>query len=454
LGEIEAALTTHQAVREVVVLPREDSAGSKRLVAYIVPESASPPNISEFRDFLNRTLPSYMIPAGFVFLEAFPLTFNGKINRRMLPEEDQRSSQEEGTYVAPRNSLESQLTKIWETVLGRQPIGVSDNFFNMGGESLLAVRLCSEIERALQKKIPVSLIFHAQTIEQLAKTMGQSGENESKTFMFPIQASGSNPPIFCVLFGSTFMPLMKDYPNQPLHMFYNQGHDGKPILHTTVEEIATCYLKGIRTVQPKGPYYLAGYSFGGVVVYEMAQQLRKQGETIGFLALVDPTTGRPQPTPSSWVSQVGQLLTPKTQMSNQCSTYFTILTTVIFPRALNAIQWRLKYWKNISTDTIKIMICNMFFRLDYLLPKSLRLFYRSRMVHQAARQYIHQYYPGQIVIFQTSKNVENYWSKICAEVLQVYDYPTGHLDLVDGPHTQTLLHELMNCLEKAQRNLE
>ncbi len=199
-GEIETIITTHQAVREVVVLPREDSAGNKRLVAYIVPESGSAPHISELRDFLSRSLPSYMIPGGFVLLEAFPLTSNGKVNRRMLPVEDQRSSQEEGTYVAPRNALEGQLTTIWENVLGRQPIGVTDNFFNLGGESLMAVRLCSEMERTLQKKIPLPLIFHAQTIEQLAKIMGQDDEEYLSSFMVPIQPTGSNPPIFCVFF--------------------------------------------------------------------------------------------------------------------------------------------------------------------------------------------------------------------------------------------------------------
>ena len=452
-GEIETILTTHQAVKEVLVLPREDSAGNRRLVAYIVPESGSAPQISEFRDFLRKTLPSYMIPAGFVFLEAFPLTSNGKVNKRLLPVEDQRSSQEEGTYVAPRNSLESQLTKIWETVLGRQPIGVTDNFFNLGGESLMAVRLCSEIERALHKKIPVPTIFHAQTIEQLAKKMEQREENKPSPLMVPIQTSGSNPPIFCVLLGASFMPFMKKYPNQPLHMFFNQGHDGRRALYTTVEEITNWYLKEMRTIQPKGPYYLAGYSFGGMVVFEMAQQLRKQGETVGLLALVDPTTGRPQRVPSSsWANQVGQLLTPSPQVSNRWSNYLAIFSTVIWPRAFRAIQWRLKDWKNISRVTVKRMICNIFFRFDYPIPASLRQFYRTRVVQQAARKYIPQYYPGQIVIFQTKKNVESYWSKLCAEVLQVYDFPVEHLDLVDGPHTETLLQKLMNCLEKAQKN--
>jgi amino acid adenylation domain-containing protein len=448
-GEIEMILTTHPAVREVVVLPREDSAGNKRLVAYIVPESESTPNISDLQDFLIRTLPSYMIPAGFVFLDTFPLTPNGKVDQSKLPVEDQRSSQEEGNYVAPRNSLESQLTKIWETVLEREPIGVTDNFFNLGGESLMALRLCSEIERALQRKIPVPLIFHAQTIEQLAQKIGHGEENERSSLMVPIQTSGSNPPIFCVCFGDTFRPFLKNYPNQPLYMFFNQGYDGKPAHHTTVEEIARLYLKDMRTVQTEGPFYLAGYSFGGLVAYEMAQQLHKQGEIIGLLALVDPTSSLSQTAPlkrgihiSSFTTEYGK---------NQGLTCYTSFFKAFFTKTLGAFQWRLMRLKNTARDTFKKMACRVFFAFGYDLPTSLRRDYCTRVVQGAARQYIPQNYHGQIVIFQTNNRAENYWSKLCAEVEQVYDFQTGHLDIVKGPHTQTILPLFMDRLEKAQK---
>jgi len=365
--------------------------------------------------------------------------------------ENQRSSQEEGAYVAPRNSLESQLTKIWETVLGRQPIGVTDNFFSLGGESLIAVRLCSEMERALQKKIPVPLIFHAQTIEQLAKKIGQSEELEPSPLMVPIQASGSNPPIFGVLFGATFMPFMKNYPNQPFYMFFNQGHDGNPAMHTTVEEIARWYLKEMRTIQPHGPYYLAGYSFGGMVAYEIAQQLRRQGETIALLALVDPTPSFSQAEPTLWKIQLSRLSTNTTDGGYQWSTYCTRLAQVLFTKFFSASLWRLQRLKNQSTVTIKKMLCTMFFGVGYPLPPSLRQFYRNQVVQEAARQYIPQKYLGQVVLFKTNNFTETSWRKLCAEVAQVYDYPTRHLDLVDGPHTQTLLRNLMDCLKEAQK---
>ena len=345
-GEIEMILTTHPAVREVIVLPREDSVGNKRLVAYIVPESESTTHSSEFRDFLSLRLPTYMIPTAYVFLYAFPLTSNGKVDRRKLSVEDQRSSQEEGTYVAPRNSLESQLTNIWETVLGRQPIGVTDNFFNLGGESLIAVRLCSEMERALQKKIPVPMIFHAQTIEQFAQKIGHGEENERSSFMVPIQPSGSNPPIFCFGFGSNFRPYLKDYPKQPLYMFLGQGGDGRPILNTTVEEIAHLCLKEMRTVQPEGPYYLAGFSFGGLVVYEMAQQLCNQGETIGLLALVDPTTPLSRSASTTHRFQLRSVLGRTTHHRNRWLSNLSNFVTFFFRKALNAVRWRMGSLKN------------------------------------------------------------------------------------------------------------
>jgi thioesterase domain-containing protein/acyl carrier protein len=453
-GEIETILRTHSAVREVAVLPREDSVENKRLVAYIVPESGSVPHISEFRDFLSRSLPVYMIPASFVFLDEFPLTSNGKIDRSNLPVEDQSSSQEKSMYVSPRNLLESQLTKIWELVLGRQPIGVTDNFFTLGGESLKAVRLCSEMERALRKKIPVPLIFHAQTIEQLAKKIGQGEEDKSPSLMVPIQPTGSNPPIFCFGFGSNFRQYLKDYPNQPLYMFLNQGHDGRPVLNTTVEKIAALCLKEIRTVQPKGPYHLAGYSFGGIVVYEMAQQLRKQGETTGLLALVDPTTSRPKPASIPRRTQLSHLLESTTHEGEKRPLHFKILhiSHAIFTKAVEAVHWRWNKLQTTSWNKLRKMFCHVYFRFGYPLPTYLRRFYRDIVVRKAASQYTPQNYSAQIVIFQTKNFVETYWSTLCSEVVQVYDLPCKHHEIyLDGPHAPSLLHQLLNHLEKAKK---
>ncbi|MGE0472115.1 MAG: amino acid adenylation domain-containing protein [Nitrospirales bacterium] len=456
-GEIETVLTTHPAVREVIVLPRDDGAGQKRLIAYIRLKSEFTPSLSEFRDFLGHTLPSYMLPSSYVFMKTFPLTVNGKVNREKLPLEDEGAFVDEGKYQAPETPLEAQLTKIWEAVLGKKPIGINDNFFNLGGESLMAVRLCSAMERKLGRKIPVSLIFHTQTIKQLASNIDNREVHAPSSLMVPIQPLGVKPPIFCVLFGATFLPYMKNYLHQPLYMFFNQGHDGKPALHATVEEIAKRYLQDLRTLQPKGPYYLAGYSFGGMVAYEMAHELRRQGETIALLALVDPTTKTMQSAPRSLNKKLSHFLVPVTHLEDKRKISLISLKSIchtILIKACETMRWRLEKFQTSSWVMLKELICMSYFAIGSPLPSSLRRFYRDRVVKKASQQYHPQYYAGRIILFQTKKAVENYWGPLCKKVDHIYNLSAGHLEIVDEPYTETLLHDFMECLDRAQRQQE
>jgi thioesterase domain-containing protein len=280
--------------------------------------------------------------------------------------------------------------------------------------------------------------------------------------MITIQAGGKNPPIFCVLFGSNFRPYLKHYPNQPLYNFLNQGYDGRRALHTTVEDIATRYLKEMRTVQPVGPYYLAGFSFGGMVIFEMAQQLRKQGETIGLLALVDPTSPMSKSAPIPWRTQLHHLIstTPRGGRG-EVSPFKTLLPSIV-TKALRAVHWRWhrlkgtpKRLRNASWGKIRKLVCEVYFIVDYPLPPSLARFYRRSIVRQAIRRYLPQPYPGKIVLFQTKTLVKSYWGKLCGEIGQVHDLSCKHGDIYrDGPLAPRLLHQLMDCLEKARKEHE
>ncbi len=318
----------------------------------------------------------------------------------------------------------------------------------------MAVRLCSEIERALQQKIPVSLIFQTQSIEQLAKKITKHGEDGPSPLMIPIQANGSKPPIFSVLFGATFKPFMNNYPSQPYYMFFNQGHDGNQALHTTVEKIAFWYVKEMLTIQPQGPYFLAGYSFGGMVAYEMAQQLREQGETIALLALVDPTPPFPQKKRVSGEMELERqpMGTMKNRERNPLASSTRLRTS--FTKLFTALQWRLNSVKIQSAIIMKTILCSMFFRIGYPLPTSLRPWYRNQVVQEAAKRYVPQKYLGQITLFKSSQYVETSWMKLCDALIEAKAFPTDHLDLVDGSHTETLLHELMACLKKSQEKLK
>jgi aspartate racemase len=192
-----------------------------------------------------------------------------------------------------------------------------------------------------------------------------------------------------------------------------------------------------------------------MVVYEMAQQLRKQGETIGLLALVDPTTPLSKPASPSGQPIRAHLLTIARLRGNQESIRGNIMNIshAILNKVLGGIQWRWHKLHSTSWNKIRKILCNIYFRFRYPLPTFLRRFYRDIVVKQAARQYSPQNYPGQIVIFQTKIFVETYWRKLCAEVVQVYDLSCKHEDIyLDRPHTSTFLNQLMNHLEKAPKN--
>jgi thioesterase domain-containing protein/acyl carrier protein len=195
-------------------------------------------------------------------------------------------------YDAPQDELEKELTRIWEQVLGIQPIGRTDNFFDLGGHSLLAVQLFGQIERTFNRALPLSTLFQAPTIAHLATILRQEESIVPWHSLVPIQKNGSKLPLFCMHGGGLniliFRELANDLgPDRPLYGLQAKGLDGKAEPHTCIEDMAADYIKEMQTVQPHGPYFLAGLSNGGVIGLEIAQQLQSQGESIGLLAMFD-----------------------------------------------------------------------------------------------------------------------------------------------------------------------
>ncbi|HEY0737917.1 MAG TPA: amino acid adenylation domain-containing protein, partial [Herpetosiphonaceae bacterium] len=294
-GEIEAVLAQHPQISECVVVAREDAAGDKQLVAYVVEEprtenleptesQAGNPLGSPFlvlgstlREFLAQRLPDYMVPSAFVLLDALPRTPNGKLDRKLLPAPDGSASGPSATFIAPRDTLELRLARIWEELLGVQPVGIRDNFFALGGHSLLVVRLMAQIQTQLGQKIPLATLFQEPTVEHLARTLRQWETQALATPLIALQPSGNQPPFFCVhaAGGSvlSYLELARLLgPDQPFYAFQAAGLDGEQPPHTQVETIAAAYLSALRAAQPHGPYRLGGWSFGGLVAYEMARQ--------------------------------------------------------------------------------------------------------------------------------------------------------------------------------------
>jgi hypothetical protein len=180
LGEIEAALLQHPGIQEACVIPREDAGGDKRLVAYVVAEGeTAAPTVSQLRAYLSEKVPGYMVPAAFVTLEAMPLTPNGKVNRQALPSPDAARPEQDAAYAAPVNHYERLVVSIWEEVLGVEKVGRYDNFFDLGGQSILLAQVYSKLCSATGKQLSIIEMFRYPTAAALAGYLSEEAEADA-----------------------------------------------------------------------------------------------------------------------------------------------------------------------------------------------------------------------------------------------------------------------------------
>ncbi|RKH16813.1 non-ribosomal peptide synthetase [Corallococcus sp. CA047B] len=293
LDEIKAKLLEHASVQAIELLVHEED-GNRQLVAYLtltVPGAVGP---EELRQHLKQHLPPYMIPSAFILLEAFPLTPNGKVDRKALPAPKglQRAQQED--FVAPRDEVERQLTAVWEELLSMRPIGVHDSFFDLGGHSLLAVRLTVRIREQLGRTLPLATLFQGPTIEQLARALRDDAPARPWSPLVELHSGHGQPPLFFVPGAGGNTLYLRDLAKRlgstrTVYGLQARGLDGLTPAHQSVEEMAECYVEALRQVQAHGPYFLLGHSFGSWIAFEMAQRLRKQGETVAFLGVLNTT---------------------------------------------------------------------------------------------------------------------------------------------------------------------
>jgi amino acid adenylation domain-containing protein len=291
LGEIEAVLGRHAAVRQCVVVAREDIPGEKILVAFFEQKSGSVPDIGDLRAHMKKALPDYMIPSAFTPIEKMSLTPNGKIDRKALPSADDRRVEIKREYVPPRDPFEQALARLWAKILKVRRVGLHDNFFELGGHSILAVRIIVEIEKLYKKRLPLATLLQAPTINDLAEVLRKDNSQPSWSSLVPIRPGGSKPPLFLVhSHGGNvleYFPLANHLDaDQPVYAFQARGLDGHIQKGQSIEEMAAVYLKELRSLQPEGPYYLGGFCFGGLLALEAAQQLKAAGEHVGLVVII------------------------------------------------------------------------------------------------------------------------------------------------------------------------
>jgi amino acid adenylation domain-containing protein len=291
-GEIESALNQHPSIAKGAIRVTRDSSGVVNLVAYFVSRTDRPePAKSEIKAFLSARLPDYAVPSIFESVPDFPLTPNGKVDFAALPKPG--SGQQDAHEATDRRGdlpVESALIGLWEKLFQRKGIQRNDNFFNLGGHSLMAARLASEIESHFGKSIPIAVLFEAPTVEELAARLAGVEEPERPQCLVTLQPDGSKVPLFCIhgwggeVFG--FLDLARHLaPERPVFGLQAIGLDGKVPRHGSVEEMAACYAEAIMERRPEGPVHLIGYSAGGWIAYAVAQELQQHGRRVNLSML-------------------------------------------------------------------------------------------------------------------------------------------------------------------------
>jgi len=464
LAEVEAAINTHPAVHECIVLARQSHSelekrltGALKLAGYVVPKKPQSISAQALKSYLRNQLPNYALPSTIMILESFRLSPTGKIDISALPDPEQVSRELDENFVHPRDPLEIQLTRMWEQILRTSPIGVHDNFFEIGGDSLNAVDLFLQIEKDLQKDLPISVLMQAPTIAELAMLIRQDTSSYSWSSLVPIQPFGTRLPLFCihanggVIVYKHFVQYLG--PNQPIFGLQARGLLGtKDAPHIDLKQMASDYIQEMRTVQPTGPYQLCAFSMGGVVAFEMACQLRAAGEEVAFLGLFDSySPGHPKRMPGPTVVQI------------KLSKHRGALSRYELPQKLDYLKRRLRHRLSVIQSSL---FGRIFVALRLPMPHRIRYDYVRQINEEAAEKYVPDKYPGTLTIFRAHIQPEGIvqdphlgWEGH-AERIELVDVMGTHYSIMQKPdlggllkHVQAHLAEDFNLPVKFRESI-
>ncbi|MET0647733.1 MAG: amino acid adenylation domain-containing protein, partial [Pyrinomonadaceae bacterium] len=445
LGEVEAALAKYPAVRQAVVVARDGAGSATQLVAYVVCERGV--EASELQQYLRECVPEYMVPGWVVMLDEMPLTPNIKIDRDALSKRDLPGLDLTGEFVAPRDVLEFKVTEIWEKVLDVRPIGVRHNFFNLGGHSLAAVRLMAQLRNAFGRELPLSILFQNGTVEQLASMLRQQPGLLPESPVVGIKTSGARPPFFCVhpiggnvLCYSTLAQHLGA--EQPFYGLQSMNMSDESATSLSLEASAALYIEAMREVQPRGPYFLGGWSLGGVLAFEIARQLHEQGQHTALLALMDSWAPLEENKPREVVTDDAKLL------AHLARSYKMSLPD-------DDVSWL------DSDEQVERVLERA--KKAHLLPPEVGALWLRRLLElhrnslSAVLDYEPAIYPGRITLFRAGRGAARDsapddwgWGRLSAEPVSIHAVPGDHHTMLSEPHVQTLARLLAAQLEAVQ----
>jgi amino acid adenylation domain-containing protein len=452
LGEIETAVKEYPGVGECVLAVQERELGDNWLVAYLVP--ARPqilPEVKGLRDFLRQKLPDYMIPAAFVNLEKLPLTSGGKIDRRALPVQDWSATKDGQAqqFDWPRTPLELQILLIWQRILNVKTISIRDNFFDLGGHSLLAVQLVSEVNKSLQQSLAIPTFFQNPTVEGMAQILERENPGSTEPRLIPLQPGSPSRALFfldasmgqcrlaqlldtAIASFATILPL----PASVVQAAALNKTDGLP----TVEELAAYHTALIQKHQPTGSCLLAGHSFGGLLAFEVAHQLQRQGRTVEMIFLLD-----------SWATHLP---------------WWRKLKVFSFARVRESIQFRARHWwskmcssKAVEAESPKPVepanpvheeanqpVGDVSWEILERVYRNARKNYRLRPL--ASRAIVFRAQASEMAYFYAVDPALG-WQGLLTRGIEVIETPGDHFSLLKRPHLLTLADHFKKYLKSS-----
>jgi len=453
LGEIESRLQEYAGVDLCIVVVREDTPGEKRLVGYVVAKPGVNVDPAEVREHLRSKLPEYMVPSAILLLERFPLTANGKVDRKSLPAPARAAAEVSSIVAASRDALDVQMIKLWEKVLNVRPISLRDNFFDLGGSSLMAVRLFSEMRKLLGRGFPLSVLFQAPTIEKLTDMIRKDGWKPRWTSLVPIQPGGTKPTFFCVHGGGGNVLIYRELTRHlgsdyPFYGLQARGLDGSGEYLTTTEAMAECYLREMRELQPEGPYYIGGFCMGGQVAFEMAQRLVRDGQQVNLLFVIDAHNFNGVPLRLS--------LKEKFHLTGQKINFHS--SNILH---LN-FKEQISYLLDKSQIALRRGMERLHIRVNHLLGlnphrdvSGLQQEFIEDINDRAFFAYVPGVYPGKMTLCKPQRNYAflrdpfHGWREVAAGGLEVIELPVDPGGIFVEPYVQTLAQKLKTQIDQA-----
>ncbi|MCP4148326.1 MAG: amino acid adenylation domain-containing protein, partial [bacterium] len=469
LGEIEKRLTEHENIKESIVLLREGKDGDKYLCAYLklieTSVNAFGHAPAKVRIYLSGTLPQYMIPAVFIPIYKIPVTPNGKIDVNALPLPEEWGLGEK--YVAPANELEKRITRIWGQVLNleEEKISTETSFFLLGGHSLKAAVMVTHLEKEMNVDVPIVEIFKRATIKEIANYIMQVGigtqtvKDDNLVYLRKSESSDKN--LFLIHDGSGDVDKYIAFCKRMNSDFSYWGLQADRLEnyapgHLEVKEIATHYLDKIKKIQPEGPYYIAGWSLGGVIAYEMVTQLEERNEVIAFLGLID--TQQPSMAAKLKISRFsirGELRIIELLLAGEFAINKEMKNVKPLERfwpALIELLEKNNYNMNFFRDAIRktLGLQEIQQTRRWTLRDAVYYLNMFRTMGNAARAYIPKdKINTQLHFFKATQSVhlkEARWNKYTAKPIKNYDIIGDHFSILRPPYVAELVNAFNDAL--------